>query len=242
MKIHWWARTDVGKIREKNEDSYHVNDDLNLFLLADGMGGHVGGKRASSLAVSLVNEYLESNLESSSSSPLDLFHDALVNANISIYQEAQRDPELKGMGTTFTGLWYTDSHLQILHVGDSRLYRYRDGCLDQLSQDHTWVAEQLKAGYITEEEAKNSRFKSVITRSVGFEKEVYPDKEQLPVTAGDVYIMCSDGLSNYFQMDELERLLKYNFYTRIPDILLETALARGGEDNITFIVLYAANE
>ncbi|MBU1220666.1 Stp1/IreP family PP2C-type Ser/Thr phosphatase [Myxococcota bacterium] len=242
MKIIWWAQTDPGKVRENNEDSYLVDPSLDLFLLADGMGGHVGGKQASSIAVKAVKDYIFSNIENDKLSHEELFSRALTEANFKIYQAAIDNPELKGMGTTFTGVWRRDNHLHFIHVGDSRLYRYRDGSMDQLTSDHTWVAEQLRAGYITPEEAKVSRFKSVITRSVGFEKTVRPDLEMINCTPGDVYLMCSDGLSNYFQIEELERLIKYNFYSKIPEILLDTALRRGGEDNITFILFYVANE
>ncbi|MBU1240998.1 SpoIIE family protein phosphatase, partial [Myxococcota bacterium] len=108
------------------------------------------------------------------------------------------------------------------------------------SVDHTWVNEQLRAGYITEEEAKRSKFKSVITRSVGYEAEIHADTHTIPLRSGDVFLMCSDGLSNHFSRQELERLFRYTFYSRLPDLLIDTALSRGGEDNITLIICYVA--
>lgn len=240
MHIYWWAETNVGKVRENNEDSYLVSPSQELYLLADGMGGHVGGKEASSMAVSGVKERLQKKLPPGGQPSMPLFLEALQETNRAIYDRSAENPELKGMGTTFTGLWRDKSHGHIVHVGDSRLYLFRDGACEQISVDHTWVNEQLRAGYITEEEAKRSKFKSVITRSVGFEPEIHPDSLTIPLRTGDVFLLCSDGLSNHFAQQELERLFRYTFYSRLPSLLVDTALARGGEDNITLIILYVA--
>ncbi len=240
MHIYWWAETDVGKVREKNEDSYLVAPEHDLYLLADGMGGHVGGKEASSMAVEGVKSRVLSGLSQGEKPSLNRFAEALKETNHAIYEKSATHPEFKGMGTTFTGLWRDNNHGHILHVGDSRLYHFRDGSCEQISVDHTWVNEQLRAGYITEEEAKRSKFKSVITRSVGFESEIRPDAFTVPLRTGDVFLLCSDGLSNHFSQHELQRLFSFSFYSRLPSLLIDTALARGGEDNITLIILYVA--
>jgi PPM family protein phosphatase len=241
MYIYQWADTNVGKVRSHNEDSYIVIPELDLFLLADGMGGHAGGKEASSMAVSTIKEYILEKIKvNPTQDKLMLFKDALSAANMAIFKESSETPALNGMGTTFTGLWREGNHGHMVHVGDSRLYLFRDGVCDQLSVDHTWVNEQLRAGYITEEEAKVSKFKSVITRSVGFEPDIVADAITFPFIPGDAFLICSDGLSNYFAADELARLFTHNFYSRLPEILVETALARGGADNLTLIIGYVS--
>ena len=240
MRLYSWALTDVGNVREKNEDNHCVNDDLGLFLVADGMGGHAGGQIASRLAAETMEKTLleRSNNKSAEQS----LQEAMRAANSAIFEHGKNVPELAGMGTTCTAILREGSRFHLAHVGDSRAYLFRDGVMTQLTSDHTWVSEQLRAGYISAEEAAVSRWKSVITRSVGFGEEINIDMQVIPFSAGDVFLLCSDGLSNYFKQDELERLFTHNFYANMPQILIETALARGGADNCTLVLCYAANE
>ncbi len=240
MRLYSWAQTDVGNVREQNEDSHCVNEDLGLYLVADGMGGHAGGQIASQLAVRTIEESIANR--PADISPEKALTDAIMAANLAILNHAKQVPELQGMGTTCTALLRDGSRFHLAHVGDSRAYLFRDGQMTQLSADHTWVSEQLRAGYISEEEAAVSRWKSVITRSVGFGEEIHIDTQVVPFSAGDVFLLCSDGLSNYFQTEELGRLFTHNFYANMPLILVETALTRGGADNITLVLCYAANE
>ncbi|MBU1070411.1 Stp1/IreP family PP2C-type Ser/Thr phosphatase [Myxococcota bacterium] len=240
MRLYSWALTDVGNVREQNEDNHCVNDDLGLFLVADGMGGHAGGQIASRLAAETVEKSLLER--TNGATPEQALHEALRAANSTIFEHGKSVPELAGMGTTCTAILRDGSRFHLAHVGDSRAYLFRDGQMTQLTADHTWVSEQLRAGYISAEEAAVSRWKSVITRSVGFGEEINIDMQVVPFSAGDVFLLCSDGLSNYFKQDELERLFTHNFYANMPQILIETALARGGADNCTLVLCYAANE
>jgi protein phosphatase len=146
------------------------------------------------------------------------------------------------MGTTLTTLLFHGARACLAHVGDSRAYLYRDGRVEQISEDHSWINEQVKAGFLSEEEARGSKFKHIITRSVGFERDVSVDTLSVPVLMGDCYLLCSDGLSNYVDEDELARLLSTHYYSHLPGILVELANERGGDDNITVILVYVAND
>jgi protein phosphatase len=128
------------------------------------------------------------------------------------------------------------------HVGDSRAYLYRDGRARQLSEDHSWIQEQVRAGLISPEEAAASRFRNIITRSVGFEPSVEPDLQGLPVQAGDCFVLCSDGLSNYLSVEEIGQVLTSCFYRDVANLFVDLANERGGEDNVTCLVIYAGNE
>ena len=241
MKILTWSDTNVGKVRKANEDSFVVNKDLNLYLVADGMGGHKGGKKASSMAVSIVEQYIKNHFTDDLTEE-QLLKSALQEANRQILTKSMAEDEFSGMGTTFTGLWHHNNLMHLVHVGDSRAYFFRDNKIEQITEDHTWVNEQFKAGYITKQEAEASQYKSVITRSIGFDANLRIDYQQIHVTYGDVFLICSDGLSNLISTPELEQLISANFFSDLPDILSEIALSRGAPDNFTFVICYLSNE
>src|SRR5206468_12582379 len=167
--------------------------------------------------------------------PAVLLRDATAAASIAIYDLAQADSDLQGMGTTLTTLFLHGERAFLGHVGDSRGYLYRDGKVRQLTEDHSWIAEQVKAGLLSADDARDSKFKHIITRSVGFERDVMVDLHQLPLALGDCFILCSDGLSNYLEADELATVLTAHYYRRVPSILVELANERGGDDNITVV-------
>jgi serine/threonine protein phosphatase PrpC len=146
------------------------------------------------------------------------------------------------MGTTLTALLFSKRRAYLGHVGDSRAYLYRDGKARQLTDDHSWIQDQVRAGLLSPDEAKESRFRNIITRSVGFEPSVQPDMQDLIVQAGDCYLLCSDGLSNYLSLEELGNVLTTQFYRDVPRALIALANDRGGDDNITCICVYAAND
>ncbi len=173
---------------------------------------------------------------------LAALRDATQAAGAAIFDAAQADADLQGMGTTLTSLWFHGGRVYLAHVGDSRAYLFRDGRTQQLSDDHSWVSEQVRAGMMTEEEAKESKFRHIITRSVGFERDVLVDGAAIAVQAGDCYLLCSDGLSNYVDAEEIGRLLTARFYRDVPRLLVETANDRGGDDNITVILVHIAND
>jgi len=241
--------TDVGRKRTHNEDSFLVDDELQLYVVADGMGGHAGGGTASRIAVETIDKELrkireakENPFDASTTlqdSPLpEVVRGAVERACLNIFTAAQEDPRLAGMGTTVISLLVKDEYAFFAHVGDSRAYLIRGDLIQQISEDHSLVNEQIKAGMITPEEAKHSRYKNIITRSVGFEEEVQVDVMGLVSEAGDTFILCSDGLANMLEDRELlEVVQKTKSLEDIPKRMIEMANDRGGDDNITVIVV-----
>jgi len=245
----------VGRKRHHNEDSLLCNNELSLFAVADGMGGHLGGERASRMAVEILEREIEkARQEGQLATPLGelppgephpiraLLRRAVIEADRNIYEAAMANPALAGMGTTLTVLLFAGDQLHMGHVGDSRAYLYRDGRARQLTEDHSWIQEQVRAGLISAEEAKESRFRNIITRSVGFEPSVEPDLAVVAVQAGDCFVLCSDGLSNYLSADELGQVLTAHFYRDVAKVFVDLANDRGGDDNVTCLVVYAGNE
>lgn len=245
------GRTDVGRKRNHNEDSYLIDDELKLYVVADGMGGHAGGGTASRIAVETIDRELRNSRDKpeghafSSSTPLqesplpDVIRNAVEAACLAIFNAAQEDPRLAGMGTTVIALLVKGNHAFFAHVGDSRAYLVRGDMIQQISEDHSLVNEQIKAGMITPEEAKHSRYKNIITRSVGFEEEVQVDVMGLTLEPGDTFILCSDGLANMVEDEELREVLRKSPLEETPQKLVELANDRGGDDNITVIVVQA---
>ncbi len=243
MKPRGWCSTDVGLKRDHNEDSFLCCDDLGLYAVADGMGGHLGGERASRMAVEVLEKEMRSRLPSADDSTgvAQALGEATRLASQAIYESAQSSPEHTGMGTTLTGLCFHGQSLTLCHVGDSRAYLVRDGHARQLTEDHSWIQEQVRAGLLSPGDALVSRFRNIITRSVGFEPVVTPDLVTMPVEAGDCYLLCSDGLSNYFSTEEIGRIVASQFYSEAGRALVEIANERGGDDNITCVIVYIAN-
>lgn len=252
MRIRSAAKTDVGRVREKNEDSHFVSDELGLYVVADGMGGHLGGQRASSIAVKTVSEQVSANhkqlVEGAVVDPLEsspvprMLADAVRAACAAIYEAAQDDPELQGMGTTLTSLLVQSDRAFVAHVGDSRCYLQRSDRIVQITDDHSLVNEQVKAGLITREQGRQSRLKNIITRSVGFERDVAVDTFALPLQPGDKLLMCSDGLANFVDDTEIGLALATLPIDEVPVRMVELANERGGDDNITVVCLTADNE
>lgn len=244
--------TDVGRKRNHNEDSYLIDDELQLFVVADGMGGHAGGGTASRIAVETIdrelrkirdskeNPFAQSGQLQDSAIP-EAFRAAVEGACLAIFQEAQNDPRLQGMGTTVISLLVHEHYAFFAHVGDSRAYLVRGDLIQQISEDHSLVNEQIKAGMITPEEAKHSRYKNIITRSVGFEEEVQVDVMGLVTEPGDVFLLCSDGLANMVEDKELHDAVRNNALEDAPKRLIDLANERGGDDNITVIVVQIRN-
>lgn len=293
MKLFAWALTDTGQKREKNEDSFLVADDLSLFAVADGMGGHRGGARASSLALEVLHREVGAAIsdlsaaaerlnelakarwndardeeegcretEEITQSTVDATADmveageeldalppatavmrlAARKASSEVFREASRNPSLSGMGTTLTAMFCEAGRMHLVHAGDSRAYLFRDGSIRQLTDDHSWIAEQVRSGLMSAREAEVSQYKHVITRSIGFDRDVEVDSAGVVVQCGDCFLLCSDGLSNYIEEEELRGLMEEGWYRRLPQTLVDLANERGGDDNITVVVVYAAND
>jgi serine/threonine protein phosphatase PrpC len=172
---------------------------------------------------------------------LEVMRGVVKRASSAIFEASWAKPELRGMGTTLTAMLVHGGRAHVVHAGDSRCYVFRDGQLRQLTEDHSWIAEQLRAGSISEAEAKSSKFRHVITKSIGFERDIEADTKSVPVSAGDCFLLCSDGMTNYVEHGELERIIAMTWYRRLPATLVELANSRGGDDNITVVVGLVAN-
>jgi PPM family protein phosphatase len=223
------ARTDVGRARQSNEDSYLERSPL--FVVADGMGGARAGEVASAIAVETAKES-----ELGASPERDLT-EVVKAANREIYRKAQEDAEHAGMGTTFTGALVTGREVAIGHVGDSRMYRYRDGELERLTQDHSLVEEFVRQGKLTPEEAEVHPQRSIITRALGPEPDVQVDTFTYPGRDGDVYLICSDGLTGMISEDAIAEIISSSAsLEEAAKRLIDAANENGGRDNITVIL------
>jgi len=247
LDVRFGAKTDLGRVRENNEDKFEFYEPEEFELLAvkgcfyavaDGMGGHASGQIASELALkTIIKTYYADAGEDVSES----LRGAIRAANSFIYETAQMIPDRNGMGTTCTSVILRDDEMYIGHVGDSRAYLIRDGELRQLSEDHSWVAEQVKRGALTPEEAETSPFRNVITRSLGAAQDVEPDVFREDLKKSDMLVLCSDGLSGYVSDNEiLEIVLQWS-----PSIaamkLIDKANEHGGGDNVTALVISIAD-
>jgi protein phosphatase len=250
VRIIAWPATDVGRVRSHNEDSHLVDAELGLYLVADGMGGHAGGAHASQLCVDVVDKVVRRGVEALRSVPAqhrnaaiaELLCAAASEASARIFDQAAADHRLQGMGTTLTGMLLYGSRGYVVHVGDSRAFLMRGGTCRQLTNDHSWLNEQLQAGLITAEEAAHSDLKHIITRSVGFERHVEADVIPLNVHPGDAFLLCSDGMANYIEPEEIAELARDHWYADLPQLCTDLANKRGGDDNITVVVALACND
>ena len=231
------AKTHCGKVRPINEDRYLVPEEGDsIVLVADGMGGHKAGEVASETAAQTIRACAVKmhGREISIKTALKWVR----QANQIIYRMANEKPECMGMGTTMTFLYFMDKHALLAHVGDSRCYRIRDGRIMQLTKDHSLVAELVRIGEITPEQARNHPYRNIITRALGTDDYVAVDAQDIPVEENDVYLLCSDGLSNYLEEDELLHAVQNQPSDALCDHLVQIALDRGGRDNITVVAAY----
>lgn len=236
LKFDVWCRTDKGLRRESNQDSFLINKEIGLFVVADGMGGHSGGEVASQLAVQSAEDVV-SEFRNRGLSPRDLIHKVYEESGHRIYDRAARDSQLAGMGTTMVMVYLQGSSLFIGNVGDSRAYMYRKPNLWQITEDHSLVNEQLRAGLIREDQVKQFVGRNVITRSVGYERDVIPDVLERPLQKGDQFILCSDGLSGMISDELMSETMGSRDRDAAVSELINRALEAGGEDNVTVLLL-----
>jgi protein phosphatase len=239
LEIEAYGITDVGRQRSRNEDSFAIVADRRLYVVADGMGGHGNGHIASRLVVEEVANFmrLEEFDQEPEAATLRL-REAVRAAQAKLRSAVRADESLVGMGTTLVSVLLVGELAIVAHVGDSRAYRWRDGRLERLTRDHSWVDEQVAAGYLSEEQARTHPLKSVVTRALSGEDGVEVDARVLELRSGDRFLMCSDGLSNMLSDAELGRQLEEGRALEATcRALVEEANARGGLDNITVVLL-----
>ena len=228
--ISWGARSDVGLVREHNEDSFLLRTPL--FAVCDGMGGHAAGEVASSIAVKVIGE------EAPNTADDVLLGAAIEAANQAVIKAPQKGIGKPGMGSTASAIFIEGNQMAVAHVGDSRIYLLHHGTLVRITHDHSYVEELVDSGQITADEARNHPSRSVVTRALGSDPEMYADHFTLEVSDGDRIILCSDGLSSMILDDEIESIAVSNITPQnAADSLVSAALTAGGADNITVIVV-----
>jgi len=255
LLLDTYGATDVGLKREHNEDFFYVDDALGLYIVADGMGGHAAGEVASHAAIETIGNFVASaqrdrdftwpfGIDKNLTTEENLLLSAVKLANGEICGLAESKAEYNGMGTTVVGLKTDDGGFVAAHVGDSRLYRYRDDKLDLLTSDHSWVNEQVARSLITEEEARTHRWRNVITRALGNKYTIDVDISRTAVETGDVFLLCTDGLNGMIADQEIHRILRASAESAeiATRRLIQRANEAGGHDNITVLVIRVLGE
>jgi protein phosphatase len=250
LNISYAAKTDLGRKRKVNEDSFFADPKCGLFMVLDGIGGHRAGEVASKLGVDTIRERVTRNLgekdlqlageyNENLSREANILKDSFVIANKAIFDAARSETDHHGMGTTAASLLVGDKSIAIAHVGDSRIYLIREDTIEPLTEDHSLVMEQLKRGIITEEEARKSDMKNVITRALGADEQVNPTIDEILPQEDDVFLLTSDGLTDLVSDDEILNLVIENrgSLDRSCEALISKANARGGKDNTTTILV-----
>lgn len=246
--------TNPGMVRSHNEDSVACDPACGLVVLADGMGGYNAGEVASGIAVSVVATEIcqrlqeaspiERDEESGDELGLALLRDNIRKANLSIYQAAQSQPQYSGMGTTIVAGLFYDNSVVVGHVGDSRMYRLRDGVLETITRDHSLLQEQIDSGMISIEDARLSKNKNLVTRAVGIDADVIPEIHVHEVRIGDIYLLCSDGLNDMVEDEDIQSSL-YAMQGNLPmaaEQLVQQANDNGGRDNVSVILVKVKGE
>jgi serine/threonine protein phosphatase PrpC len=245
LTVRSFGGSDVGRRRQANEDAYLCDDELGLWVVADGMGGHAAGEVASQEAVDTIYGMVKRAKRSPDTkqdpdaalrAAVRLLEGSVQAATYMVYAMSELDSRKSGMGTTISAMMLFGGFMVTAQVGDSRIYQVRSESARQLTEDHTLINWQLKQGIITEEEAKNSRHKNVITRAVGNRDYVQVDTTMVEHAAGDVYLLCSDGLHGYLKTEEIPSLTNLGGRDSVRK-LIDLANSRGGKDNITAVVV-----
>ena len=248
MDVKAHGLTHVGRQRQHNEDSFLVEDNARLFLVADGMGGHAAGEIASRIAVDSISEFILHTKEDDGTWPhaydehlkrtTNRLLAAVRMANTRVLEAMRKDARLRGMGTTVVACMADNETMSFAHVGDSRAYLIRANRLSRITNDHSWVFEQVQAGMLTEAEAEKHPLRNVITRALGGALQVTPDASEIEIQKGDVYLLCSDGLTGMVPEDEILRTVTENEDLEVAcQRLIEKANERGGLDNVTAILV-----
>lgn len=236
------AKTDVGKVRGSNQDSYATGElpgGVAWAVVCDGMGGAAGGNVASSVAVKIISEKITSTFHSgmSVSSIKNMLVTAINAANVSIYDMSGANEDLKGMGTTVVACVVSEGNACVAHAGDSRAYLISENLISQLTTDHSMVQEMVETGKITPDEAKDHPRKNIITRALGVAEKIDVDFCSEPFSGNDVLLLCTDGLTNYLENRVIMDVAQTDRYYEIADRLVHLANSNGGGDNITVVAI-----
>ena len=250
-KLTFVGQTDTGRVREHNEDTIATDSDVGLLVLADGMGGYNAGEVASGIAVKTITNLVREGLLREDLASIDrstgltrpsiVLRDAITRANKIIYQTARSQAECEGMGTTVVAALFYDNRISIAHVGDSRLYRQRGSQIAQVTMDHSLLQELVDRGFYSPEEAQRAANKNYVTRALGVEPQVEVEVQEHPVDKGDIFILCSDGLSDMVE-DEDIRLTISTFGANLDTVakqLIQLANENGGRDNVSVVLAQA---
>ncbi|MFV9615470.1 MAG: Stp1/IreP family PP2C-type Ser/Thr phosphatase [Gammaproteobacteria bacterium] len=248
-KVLLHGQTDTGSVRDHNEDAIGCNEDIALAVLADGMGGHRGGEMASAITVSTVLEVITNKLKNITIDDTDdnsiysaesqIIHDAISLANKNVHDSSQAHAQYRGMGTTVVVVLFYDNRFTVAHVGDSRLYRLRDGELVQLTRDHSMVQELIDRDCYTSEQTINSLNKNLITRAIGVDSQVQIDLQEDVALANDIYLICSDGVTDMIEDDLIKSTMIKNSQNleKATSEIIRLANEHGGKDNISALLV-----
>ena len=240
--IRAYAKTDIGKIREMNQDYYYISDALDevkLYILADGMGGYNGGEIASQLATMCAKNYIQNNFKQTPKDReniMKLVRSSMEYANMIVYEKSKESKDLEGMGTTLEVCLIYNNKVYIGHIGDSRVYRIRKQIIRKLTQDHSYVQTLVKDGTITKEEAENHPKKNMLMKALGCNAFVEPDVTVKGFLKDDIILMGSDGLTNLVKPEQMYDIITKNI-EQAPDNLIRIANQNGGYDNITVVII-----
>jgi protein phosphatase len=250
MKITYKAVSDVGRKRKGNEDSLFVNPEQHLFVVADGMGGHAAGEIASKVAVESINEFVcltggdeeitwPFGLDENISYDGNRLKTAIRYANRKVLEATKEKSEYEGMATTVAAVLVDGDTANLGHVGDSRVYLVRDGEITQLTSDHSWVNEQIQSGVISPDQARTHPLRNVVTRALGGKPDLQVDMQQHKAKAGDILLLCSDGLTTMIPDEDIVRVVREagSDVEKAAQALVASANAKGGEDNITVLLI-----
>jgi protein phosphatase len=250
MNISYKAISDVGRKRSANEDNYFADGELNLFVVADGMGGHAAGEVASKIAVESIQDFVRNTsadrditwpyeFDETLSMAGNRLKSAIQTAHAKVLEVTSQKKEFQGMATTVVSILVENAKAQVAHVGDSRAYLVREGKLIQLTSDHSWVNEQLRTGAITSQQARNHPYRNIVTRALGGPNPVDVDVTEEPMQEGDIILLCSDGLNTMITDENILDIVHRN--KEDLDLacqeLINTANQNGGEDNVTAILI-----
>lgn len=232
------GNSDVGMVRKENQDAFWIHqprNDAGIAVVCDGMGGAKGGRQASAIAIETIRDYFSAH--SLDEGVREAFHEIVQKSNRNVYDEAYANPELNGMGTTLVAALIRQQRVYFANVGDSRGYHITNGGIRQITKDHSAVQELVDSGHLTERQAKFHPNKNIITRAIGVEDEVEFDFFEVSASPGDIIILCSDGLTNHADENEIQFEASGGEFEDLPKRLIDLANSRGGTDNITVVAI-----